>query len=329
MIDKELKLAAVILQFIFPASEWFLKLLDRLSKLSRGKNLKGFDCDQIWIQRSKENSQIRLRIYKPLSMPTSSNNSLKLPALLYLHGGGYVLGVPELGHRNIKEFLQTRDCVVIAPDYRKSAKNPYPAALEDAYDTLIWIKENADQLGIRSDQIMVAGHSAGGGLCAATCLYARDRIRAQDQKTVNIAFQMPIYPMIDDRMIHPSSINNKAPLWNSKTNQIAWDLYLRGLKEKELPIPVYAAPAREADYSDLPPTVTFVGDLEPFKDETIEYVENLKKAGVPVEFKLYQGCFHGFEAVAPKAKVSQDAIQFLNKSFAYAVDNYFTKQDVS
>jgi len=192
--------------------------------------------------------------------------------------------------------------------------------LEDAYDTLLWIKENAQMLGIRSDQIMVGGHSAGGGLCAATCLYARDK------KQMNIAFQMPIYPMIDDRMIHPSAINNKAPLWNSKTNIIGWNLYLRGLKEKGLAIPVYAAPSRESDYSNLPPAVTFVGDLEPFKDETIEYVENLRKAGVPVEFKIFEGCFHGFEAVVPHARVSQEAVKFLNTSFAYAVDNYFAKQ---
>jgi acetyl esterase/lipase len=320
VINKELKMTAFFLNLTFHPSHFFFKILLFFSKLTRGKNIKGFDCDEIWIQRSNENSKIRTRIYKRSPSSASLNSPNKLPALLYFHGGGYSFGVPEAWHQSIVQFLNTRACVVIAPDYCKSGDRPYPAAFEDAYDTLVWIKENAESLGIRSDQIMVGGHSAGGGLCAAICLYARDK------KQVNIAFQMPIYPMLDDRMIHPSAINNKDPAWNSKANIIGWNLYLKGLKEKGLAVPVYAAPAREVDYSNLPPAATFVGGFEPFKDETIEYFENLKKAGVSVEFRMFEGCFHGFEAMVPNAKISQEAIQFLNNSFAYAVDNYFAEQ---
>lgn len=314
-MDKELRFAGQLIKLIFRPSEGRFKFANRLTRLAVGRDLKGLACEELGIPRQAENSNIRVRIYRPNKTPTKP-----LPALLYLHGGGYVLGVPEIAHRQIKAFIDTRDCVVIAPDYRKSGEAPYPAALNDAYDTLIWIKNNAEKLGVATDQIMVGGHSAGGGLTAATCLYARDK------QEVNIAFQMPIYPMIDDRMSNPSAVNNRAPLWDSKSNEIAWGLYLRSLNEKGEEIPPYAAPARNTNYENLPPMATFVGDLEPFKDETIEHVENLKKAGVETHFELYEGCYHGFESVVPKAKVSRDAIGFLLNAFAYAVDNYKAPQ---
>lgn len=243
-----------------------------------------------------------------------------MPVLLYCHGGGYAITVPEMSFPQIKQFLTTRDCIVVSPDYRKSLEEPYPAALDDCYDTLKWIKAHIVELGGRSDQIMVGGHSAGGGLTAAISLLARDR------KEVNIAFQMPICPMIDDRMITESAKDNTAPIWNGKMNRLGWDLYLKKLQEENKTIPIYAAPSRATDYSNLPPTATYVGDLEPFRDETIEYVENLKKEGIPVEFKLFKGCYHGFDGIVPKAKVSKAAIAFMSNSFAHAIDNYFKKQ---
>jgi acetyl esterase/lipase len=91
-------------------------------------------------------------------------------------------------------------------------------------------------------------------------------------------------------------------------------------------VPCYAAPARAKDYSKLPPTATFVGDLEPFRDETIQYVENLKKAGVIVNFEIYNGCYHAFEQMCPKAEVSKKAISFLMSSFKYAINHYFAEQ---
>jgi acetyl esterase/lipase len=209
--------------------------------------------------------------------------------------------------------------VVIAPDYRLSTEVPYPAALEDSYTALMWMKDNASALGIRDDQLMVGGDSAGGGLTAALTLYARDKGQ------VAIAFQMPLYPMLDDRMSSESAKDNNAPVWNSKSNTNAWKLYLGDLFGTAK-VPPYAAPARAEDYSSLPPTATFVGDLEPFRDETIEYVGNLKKAGVPVKFKLFEGCYHAFETICPNAEVSKRAVSFLLNSYKYAVDHYFAEQ---
>ncbi len=315
MIDKELRLFGMLIKPFCRPSLAMFKFVQKQCLKSRGKMIEGLDCQERYIDSENSNEKIRVRIYKPL---TSSDKPL--PVVLYCHGGGYALTVPELAYPQIKGLIDTRDCIVVAPDYRKSMEAPYPAALDDCYDTLKWIKNNINELGARSDQIMVVGHSAGGGLTAAVTLLARDK------KEVNIAFQMPVCPMIDDCMLGDSAIDNNAPMWNSKLNAFGWDLYLKDLKDNNQEIPAYAAPARATDYKNLPPTATYVGDIEPFRDETIAYVENLKAAGVPTKFKLYKGGYHGFDAIVPKAKISQQAIEFIHSEFSYAVDNYFAKQ---
>jgi len=318
MIDRELRWAAVLGRCIMHPSPWFVRLLASLSKRvgRRAHSVAGLRCEEIWIPRSGETSLIRTCVYKPLAFDKP------LPALLYLHPGGYVLGTPEASLPIIRTFIETRDCVVIAPDYRKSLEAPYPAAIDDCYDALLWIKSNAEALGVRSDQIIVAGHSAGGGLTAAVSLRARDR------GEVRIAFQMPIYPMIDDRMESESARDNDGPLWNSKMNALAWDLYLGDLKKRRQSIPYDAAPARATDYTNLPPTMTYVGDLEVFRDETLAYVGNLRRAGVPVEFLVFNGCFHGFDIFAPRAGVSKRATEFTMGCFARAVDGYVAPQRI-
>lgn len=315
MIDKELRLIGSLVKPICRPSLRLFKFFNYLAAKSQGSMIKGLHCQEEFIEGYDRDEKVRIRIYKPLT-----ESGKPLPVVLYCHGGGYALTVPETAAPQIKALIDTRECIVVAPDYRKSIEHPYPAALNDCYAGLKWIKDNTKKLGARSDQIMVVGHSAGGGLTAAVTLLARDK------KEVNIAFQMPIYPMIDDRMITESSQDNDAPFWNSKLNVFGWDLYLKDLKSKGEEIPAYAAPARATDYANLPPTATFVGDLEPFKDETIAYVDNLRKAGIPTKFQLYENCYHGFDGIVPKAKVSQQALAFIHGEFSYAVDNYFAEQ---
>ena len=211
-----------------------------------------------------------------------------------------------------------RECVVVSPDYRLALDAPYPAGLHDCYDTLLWVKEHAAEIGGRDDQIFVAGDSAGGGLTVAVSVLARDK------GEVNIAFQMPLYPMIDDRQTNPSAVNNTMPVWSSKHNKVAWELYLQGLQGAE--VPVYAAPARATNFADLPPAATFVGTLDPFADETRMYVEKLKAAGVPAQLKVFEGCYHGFDQVVPNADKSKEAIKFMTDAYAHAVDHYFAAQ---
>ena len=134
--------------------------------------------------------------------------------------------------------------------------------MDDCYAALLYLRSHAAALGVRSDQLMVGGESAGGGLCAAVC------IRARDEGTVNVAFQMPLYPMLDDRDTETSR-DNHGRGWNTRRNHLAWRLYLRGSDRADLP--PYAAPARLTDFSGLPPAYSFVGDGEPFYAETVRY----------------------------------------------------------
>ena len=141
--------------------------------------------------------------------------------VLWLHGGGYAVGMKEMVHMSRAVGLVKRfGVVVLAPGYRLSLQSPYPAAMDDCYAALLYLKEHAAALGVRSDQIMVGGESAGGGLCAAVC------IRARDTGEVNVAFQMPLYPMLDDRDTETSR-ENHGRVWNTRRNHLAWRLYLR------------------------------------------------------------------------------------------------------
>lgn len=314
MIDRELRWPARIMNLLLgSAKPATFRRMDRLQRrLMAGRKPRDLLAREVRIPR-RDGGEQRLVIYQ------SRQPGERRPAVLWLHGGGYVLGVPEQDVATYRRLIAAGDCVIVAPDYRIAPDAPYPAALEDAYDALLWLKQHAAELGARDDQIAVAGMSAGGGLTAALTLYARDR------GEVRIAFQIPLYPMIDDRMSTASASDNHAPVWDSAKNRAAWQLYLGTLHGKN--VPAYAAPARATDYRGLPPTCTFVGDTEPFRDETVAYVENLKAAGVPVAFELYRGAYHGFDVIAPKAAISRRATAFWIDWFAQATRTCFAPQE--
>mgnify|MGYP000009614142 FL=1 len=182
------------------------------------------------------------------------------------------------------------------------------------------MKSHAAELGIRADQIMVGGESAGGGLCAALC------IKARDTGAVNVAFQMPLYPMLDDRETETSR-DNHGKVWNTRRNRFAWCCYLRGQKRGDLS--PYAAPARLTDFSDLPPAYTFVGDGEPFYAKTVRYIENLKKCGIPASVDVYHSDMHAFDMMQPDTPLSREAARRFNEQFAYAQTHYFAAQGES
>ncbi|MEJ8305772.1 alpha/beta hydrolase [Saccharibacillus sacchari] len=317
MIDRQLRIKGVIMKALTQKSTEAkyiasAKSAKKALESRKGKKIDGLRCDELWIP-GRDGGQIRVRIYRPL------HEAANMPGILWLHGGGYSLGLPELNTDMYKNLIATRDCVIIAPDYRLSIDAPYPAALHDAYDTLLWMQKNAAAFGIRADQLMVGGESAGGGLSAALALYARDL------GEVKLAFQMPLYPMIDDRMQGQSAKDNNAPIWDSRSNEWAWRLYLGEWYCRD-DVPPYAAAARATDYTGLPPAVTFAGELEPFRDETIRYVEHLRAAGVTAEFELYPGCYHAFDMMCPKAEVSKRATAFLMRAFGEAAYRYFAAQ---
>lgn len=242
----------------------------------------------------------------------------KTPGILWIHGGGYVTGMAGMIYMSrALNLVKTYGAVVVTPEYRLAGKTPYPAALEDCYAALLYLKDHADELGCSRDQLMVGGESAGGGLTAALCMYARDK------GEVSIAFQMPLYPMIDDRDTD-SSRNNHGITWNTKRNRAAWKLYLRDVDGEPSP---HAAPARQTNYSNLPPAYTFVGDREAFYCETLTLVENLNAAGVPARVDVYPTGFHAFDMLLPFRKISKQAVAEFEKQYLYAAEHYFAPQN--
>lgn len=237
--------------------------------------------------------------------------------VLWIHGGGYITGMPEIVYMSRAVDL-VRHCgaVVVSPDYRLSGKAPYPAALMDCHSALVYLKDHAAALGVRDDQLMVGGESAGGGLAAALCLYERDR------GGVRIAFQMPIYPMLDNEDTETSR-DNHAPVWNTRRNHYAWARYLRGVEGR---VPAYAAPARAEDCAGLPPAYTFVSTAEPFYAETLAYVRRLREAGVEATVDVYEGLFHAFDMLAPFLPVSRRAAAAFERRFESAARRCFAKQ---
>jgi acetyl esterase/lipase len=237
--------------------------------------------------------EVRVLVYEPKVKTGDAR-----PGVLYIHGGGYILGTPEMMDPGCRKISAEIDCVVVSVDYRLAPEHPFPDPLEDCYAALKWFSENAPTLGVDPANIAVVGASAGGGLTAGLCLLARDR------KGPPIVFQAPLCPMIDDRNITPSSYEITDPrTWSREKNLFGWEAYLGPAYQGQ--VSAYAAPAREEDLKGLPPLYTYVGELDLFRDETIDYCARLLRAGVPAELHVYPGCFHAFEMFTQVCEVSR------------------------
>lgn len=268
--------------------------------------------EEIFIRR-QDGTRLRLCVIR-----SRKETKPKATGLLWLHGGGYAFGRPEQSVSYLERFVADGHTVAVAPDYTLSIEKPYPAAIDDAYLVLNWLKDNATTLGVRPDQLFVGGESAGGGLAAAVSLLARDR------GDVSIAFQMLFYPMLDDRHTGKAP-DNKAPDWSKRTPQHAWNLYLDG-KDGLPGVSIYAAPARASDLHGLPPTGSFNGNLDMFYNETIDYLSRLEEAGVFVHFKTFDGGYHGFDVLQPHTSIAKEAARYLDDLYAYARACYYKAQ---
>lgn len=251
--------------------------------------------------------------------PTAAKKPVaQTPGILWIHGGGYAVGMAGMIYMSRAiELVKKYGAVVVTPEYRLAGKHPYPAALEDCYAALCYLKDHSQELGCCRDRLMVGGESAGGGLTAALCIYARDKAE------VKIAFQMPLYPMINDQDT-PSSRDNRGISWNTNRNHAAWKLYLRNV---EGTIPSYAAPSRETNLKDLPPAYTFVGDKEPFYCETVDFICALQKAGVTAHVDVYPTGFHAFDMLMPWRRISKEAAEAFEKQYIYAAEHYIASQE--
>jgi acetyl esterase/lipase len=228
-------------------------------------------------------SGVGLRLHRP------AGGSRPGPALLWIHGGGYVIGSAQQDDDLCRRFARELGVIVAAVDYRLAPEHPYPAPLQDCYAALTWL---AALPAVDPDRIAIGGASAGGGLAAALALLARDR------GEVTPTLQLLAYPMLDDRS-GSTPENPKYRMWGPKSNRFGWAAYLGNADPK------VAVPARHENLSGLPPAWIGVGTHDLFHDEDLAYAARLTAAGVPCHIETVSGAFHGFDVIVPKAAVSR------------------------
>ena len=286
-------------------------ILKKLAERARIRDTSSIAVEEFAITHPEDSTTLNLKSFRPLT------GSTEKPALLWIHGGGYVIGSAGDTDQTLAQIALETDCTVFSVDYRLAPEHAYPAALDDCFDCLLWLQKHANQLKIDPARIAIGGASAGAGLTAALAL------RARDEGTQQVLFQLLIYPMLDHRHRTPSSRAIQDPnLWNEQTNRLAWALYLGALTDHD-EIPLYASASLAADLTNLPPAFVCVGDLDIFLDEDIDYAQRLLQAGVPTELHVYPGAIHCFDMLAPDAAISQrlrtDVNNALQKAFDVAV----------
>ncbi|MGW0866316.1 alpha/beta hydrolase [Streptomyces sp. NPDC002611] len=223
------------------------------------------------------------------------------PVIYHVHGGGMVIGNNRVGVDVPLAWARALDAVVVSVEYRLAPEHPHPAPVEDVYAGLLWTAEHAAELGADPERIVVAGASAGGGLCAALALLTRDR------KGPRPIGQVLMCPMLDDRNDTPSTYQMAGlGVWDRTANETGWSALL-GSRRGGPDVPAYAAPARAEDLTGLPPAFLDVGSAETFRDEVVAYASRIWQAGGVAELHVWPGGFHGFDGFAPQAALSQSA----------------------
>ncbi|MFF3330862.1 alpha/beta hydrolase [Streptomyces sp. NPDC002888] len=229
-------------------------------------------------------------------------------AVIWLHGGGWVVGSLNTEHLWAAPIADTSGAVVITVDFRLSPEHRFPAALDDVYAVLKWTHDHAAELGIDPDRIAVGGHSAGANLAAAVAL------RARDEQGPPIRFQLLNEAILDDASHTWSARNFTDTPWNTRAvRAAAWGHYLG-----DRPATPYAAPARADDLSGLPPAYVATAEFDPNRDEGIDYALRLLQAGVSVELRQWPGTFHGSLAIQ-SADVSQRQLAALGATLRRAL----------
>jgi acetyl esterase/lipase len=238
---------------------------------------------------------IRVLTYRPVK------SDKPLPTVVHIHGGGFVMGAPEMKDVENRRLASELRCAIYSVDHRLAPEAPHPAPVEDIYSVFTWLHANAGRLGLDPARIGIKGESGGGGFAAAAALYARD------QQGPKFAFQHLIYPMIDDRTAVRKDLHPHVGefIWTQQHNYFGW----RSLLDREpgsAGVSPYAAAARTPDVSGLPPTYISVGGLDLFLEENLTYADRLSRAGVPIEFHMYPRAYHGFYR-ATNARVTKQA----------------------
>lgn len=293
LVNPELRSSVRFLPRVYLSgrTKWLMRMV--LPLIEKHGYVAGITLQRLSIARGDGIPSLNLRIHRPAGSEIT-------PVLLWIHGGGHVLGSAKDDDLLCSQYARDLGITVIAPDYRLSPEHPFPADLHDCYAALLWAVRCHESLGINAERIAIGGASAGGGLAAALAHYAHDR------REVNPCFQMLVYPMLDDRTVLRTDIDERGfYLWHSRSNSYAWRVYM-GTNPGADSVPEYSVPARREDLANLPPAWIGVGTLDLFHDEDIAYASRLQECGVACELKIVKGAFHGFDMMAPQAKLSQE-----------------------
>ncbi|WP_316784248.1 alpha/beta hydrolase [Streptomyces sasae] len=241
---------------------------------------------------------VLVRVYRP------AVNDAALPAVLWIHGGGFCLGNVDSVHLGAAQAALVASAVVVAVSYRLAPEHPFPAGLDDCWAALEWVAGHSDELGTDPARLAVAGGSSGGCLAAGLTLLARDRGGPA------LCFQHLSTPVLDDRLATASmSLFTDTPIWNRPLAEESWRLYLGTAYSGA--VPAYAAPARVTDLAGLPPAYLSTAGLDPLRDEGLEYGLRLARAGVPVELHNFPDAHHAFGGPAAPEEQRRVAAEHL------------------
>jgi acetyl esterase len=235
-------------------------------------------------------ADLHVRIYRP-------SNHDDLPALVYFHGGGWVLNFLDVYDAELCALANTSGSMIVAVNYQKAPEHPYPIPFDDCYATFLWVNQNANALGIDPNKIGVGGESAGGNLAAAVALKARDNSGPA------IAYQLLINPCTERDFETKSYLEYASGYGLSREGMMwYWEQYLQGENHNRDP---YACPSTASDFSNLPTAIVLTAECDPLKDDGVKYERLLRESGVHTYYKEYGGMIHGFAtwgAVTPKAR---------------------------
>jgi acetyl esterase/lipase len=230
-------------------------------------------------------SGVRVRIYRGAPPPS--------PVAVYCHAGAFVLGNLDTDHRQCVELARRGQCAVVSVDYRLAPENPYPAAVDDADAVLNWVSANADELSVDVSRIAVAGSSAGGALAA--CLAQR----SADGSLPAVMFQMLHQPVLDDRVTGSKTEFEATPAFDGPAAELMWRHYLGSTAPS-----ADSVPARRDQLQDLPTAFITCSDIDPLRDEPLDYALRLLRAGIATELHVFAGTCHGFDSLLPDWEVA-------------------------
>lgn len=230
----------------------------------------------------------------------------KLPAIVYYHGGGFVLGYASTHLVSVDTYAQRAHCAVFMVDYRLAPRHVFPKAFEDCFSALQWVSEQADKIGVDAKRIAVAGDSAGGTLAAAVA----QKIADDSASCVNnpkICGQMLVYPALDKSSSSVSATTFlDTPLWDGISNKKMWATYLRDVGFDSSV--AYAAPAQRQNLSGLVAAYVENAEFDPLRDEAELYASRLSASGVKTIFNPTKGTVHGYDTVFT-SEITEQAMQ--------------------